>query len=223
MTINKSLYEKNAAELKSGIIFGTVASILLLIIVCWVFISNLVFIRVMVDGPSMQPTLYGGTAIDEYDIVFANVIRKPSYGDIIIISGEKENDWLIKRAIAFGGDTVKIKGGYVYLKKAGETDFTQLEEPYLAQQGITFYPSVTDSHNTLEHTWAIGEGQIFYLGDNRMHSADSRSSFGTCDKSQIVGVVSEFAVKMKGVNKFFEKLMIPIRRLCGLPVGKEAA
>ena len=219
MAINKSLYQKRAAELKSGIIFGIVASITLFIVVLAIIVSNILFIRVMVDGPSMEPTLYGGEGIDEYDIVFANVIREPSYGDIIIISGEKENgDWLVKRAIAFGGDTVKIEGGYVYLKKAGETDFPEdpLDEPYLAQQGITVWNDQPAGGCLIE------EGQIFYLGDNRTHSADSRwSGFGTCDRSQVVGVVSEFAVKIKKMNKFFEKLMIPIRRLFGLPVGKE--
>lgn len=215
MTVNKSLYQKRASEMRSDIVFGAVAAVLLFIIAVAVFIGNTVYIRVMVDGASMQPTLYGGRAVDEYDIVFANVLREPSYGDILVISGEKANgDWLIKRAIAFGGDTVKIEGGYVFIKKAGETEFTKLEnEPYLANNGITFWNDVRASG------WEIEEGQIFYLGDNRTNSSDSRV-YGTCDRSQIVGVVSDFAVKMKGVNKFFEKLLIPFRRLFGLPVGK---
>ena len=204
-----TLYDKYRRDLASNAAFGIAASFILFILVAVIIVVNFLFIKVKVSGSSMFPTLKSG------DVVMVNAYGAPDYGDIIIISGEKSNgDWLIKRAIAFGGDTVKIEGGYVSIKKSGETEFTKLEnEPYLANNGITFWNDVRASG------WEIEEGQIFYLGDNRTNSSDSRV-YGTCYRSQIVCVVSDFAVKMKGVNKFFEKLLIPFRRLFGLPVGK---
>ena len=199
ITRGNSLYGKRKRELKSSVIFGTVASLLLFILALFILADTFLFVKVKVSGASMEPTLYTG------DFVSVSVYRKPTYGDIIVISGEKENDWLIKRAIAFGGDTVKIEGGYVYLKKAGETEFTKLTEPYLGTQGITFWNDVR------ANGYRIDEGEIFYLGDNRMNSSDSRSAYGTCGTSQIVGVVSDFALKTKGVNKFLEDIASGIR------------
>ncbi len=209
-----TLYDKYRRELSSGVTFGVVASLILLILAVAILSVNYVFIKVKVSGSSMLPTLVSG------DVVMVNSYGKPDYGDIIVISGEKSNgDWLIKRAIAFGGDSVKIEGGYVYLKKAGEENFTKLVEPYLVRENITFYPLVGNSGNTSPHVWDIEEGCVFFLGDNRTNSSDSRSDFGTCERSQIVGVVSEFALKIKGVNNFFDKISQTIN---GFFTGKKA-
>ncbi|MBP5467340.1 MAG: hypothetical protein J6Y43_07260, partial [Clostridia bacterium] len=59
----------------------------------------------------------------------------------------------------------------------------------------------------------VPEGQIFYLGDNRARSADSRSAFGPCEEKQIVGVVGDFALKTKGINKFFDKISGAIKKI----------
>ena len=40
------------------------------------------------------------------------------------------------------------------------------------------------------------EGEIFYLGDNRIESADSRT-FGTCTTEQVVGVVENWSILFK--------------------------
>ena len=199
-TCGNSLYGKRRREIKSSVIFSAVASVLLFILAAFIIVNNFVFVKVMVSGSSMKPTLYTG------DLVSVNVYRTPTYGDIIVISGEKNNgDWLIKRAIAFGGDTVRIEYGNVYLKKSGEADFTKLNEPYLGEQGITFWDDPRASGYTVQ------EGQIFYLGDNRTNSMDSRSEYGTCREKQIVGVVSEFALHTKGINKFFDNIAVAIR------------
>ena len=205
-TINKSLYGKYRRDLKVNNILCIISAIVLAILACVIFMNRFVLIKVCIEGTSMQPTLYEG------DIVSLNTYAQPTYGDVIVIEGEKSfsKDWIIKRAIAFGGDEVKIEGGYVYLKKAGEEDFTKLFEPYLYKQGITFFPTVSDETNTEAKDWTIPEGYIFYLGDNRQHSADSRSYFGTCAKEQVVGVVSDLALKFKGVTTFLNSVSIAI-------------
>ena len=207
VTYGKSLYEKYRREIKSNVVFGIVAAFILTVLVFFIVVTNFVFIKVKVSGSSMKPTLNSG------DVVMVNVYGTPARGDVIIISGEKGDDWLIKRVIATGGDTVRIEGGFVYLKKAGETEFIKLYEPYLTEQGITFYPDVKDSTDIAPHDWQVEEGRIFYLGDNRTNSSDSRSGYGTCEKSQVVGTVSEFAIKCRGVNTFFERLSQQIRTI----------
>lgn len=201
-TYGKSLYEKYRDDLRSNAIFGIIAAFVLTVLVFFVVLTNFVLIKVKVSGSSMVPTLNSG------DVVLVNVYGSPRRGDVIIISGEKDNgDWLIKRAIALGGDTVKIEGGYVYLKKSGETEFIQLEEPYLGGQGITFYPNVNNSGDTAPTSWEVEDDCVFYLGDNRRASHDSRSAdFGTCKREQIVGTVSDIAIKLRGINTFFERI-----------------
>lgn len=205
-TYQKSLYDKRRREIKFDILFGAVSAIVMLILAVAVFVSNFVFIKVYVEGSSMYPTIQNG------EVVAVNTYRTPNYGDVIVIEGEKSNgDWLIKRAIAFGGDTVKIDGGYVYLKKAGETEFTKLNEPYLAQGVIT--PSALNPPDMSLREWEIEENCVFYLGDNRTNSADSRSTYGTCEKSQVVGVVSEFSLKIK--DTFIGDIRAYIHKLFG--------
>ncbi|MBR0189929.1 MAG: signal peptidase I [Clostridia bacterium] len=202
VTYKKSLYEKYRDDLKSNAIFGIIAASVLTVLVFFVVITNFVFIKVKISGSSMVPTLNSG------DVVLVNVYDAPRRGDVIVISGEKENgDWLIKRTIAVGGDTVKIEGGYVYLKKSGETEFIKLSEPYLRGQGITFYPNVANGGDTALKIWEVEEDCIFYLGDNRTASHDSRAQdFGTCKKEQVVGTVSDIAIRLRGINTFFENI-----------------
>ena len=209
ITYGKSLYEKYRNELKSGVIFSVAAAIILSVLVFLVVMTNFVLIKVKVSGSSMVPTLRTG------DVVLVNIYGTPRRGDVIVISGEKGNgDWLIKRAIAVGGDTVKIEGGYVWLKKAGETEFIKIEEPYLGKQGITFYPAINDSRDIEQNIWEVEEDCIFYLGDNRMASHDSRAAdFGTCTVSQVVGTVSDVAIKLRGMNTFFERISQKINEL----------
>lgn len=210
ITHNESLYDKYLRELKSGVAFGIIASLILFVLAVAVLFMNFVFIKVKVSGSSMYPTLKNG------DVVTVNVYAKPDYGDILIISGEKKNgDWLIKRAIAFGGDTVKIAYGAVYLKKSGEQDFTLLSEPYLAEGVIT--PSIIGYPSDFsERIFYLQADEIFFLGDNRSNSSDSRSEYGACNEDQIIGTVSEFAVKFKGVNGFLERISEAITDFFGV-------
>ena len=204
ITRGTSLYGRRNREIKSSVIFGAVSSVLLIVLAAFIIVNNFVFIKVLVSGRSMYPTL------KDSDLVSVNVYSIPTYGDIIVISGEDVSDtnkWIIKRAIAFGGDTVKIEGGEVYLKKSGETEFTKRTEPYLDAQGITFWD------DPRADGFLVPEGHIFYLGDNRTNSSDSRSKFGTCEKSQVVGVVSNFALKTKSINKFFDNIASMVRNI----------
>ena len=177
--------KKNTIE---SIIF--LALCVLVIVFCYLFFNYAVK-EVIVSGPSMEKTLVNG------DVLYLSVGKKAELGDVVVIKGEKGNEWIIKRVIGLGGDHIEIKDdGYVY--RNGE----KLVEDY-NQYGKT------ERNSWVART--LGEDEVFFLGDNRRVSADSRSSFGTCTLDQVVGVVPEFSIKIKNVTNFFYyKIKIPI-------------
>ena len=65
---------------------------------------------------------------------------------------------LVKRVIGLPGETVSFRDGYTYI------DGQKLDESYLPTQGIT----------QCANTFAVPEGCIFVMGDNRTGSNDSR-------------------------------------------------
>lgn len=100
----------------------------------------------------------------------------PERGDVVVFSSPNEEDngkFFIKRVIGLGGDTVEIKSGEVYVKKAGTEEFVVLEEPYLNEKNAgdtrPFFSDFT--------VFEVPEGKYMLLGDNRRASTDSRSCF----------------------------------------------
>lgn len=180
VTITKSLVDEQKEKRKSDALFLLWVAVIATVLLCVVLLNTYVFFNVRVSGRSMQPTLYTG------DLLVANRVKQFNRGDIVIISGEKENnDWLIKRVIAVGGDTVKIQDGFVFVNG------TVLVENYVKTGGVT-RPQVEGLFDSGEET-VIPENQVFYLGDNRTDSSDSRT-FGTCGNEQIVGVVEDWSL-----------------------------
>ena len=142
----------------------------------------------------MFPTLKDG------EVITVSLVDEYDYGSIIVIKDELDSDWIVKRVIAKSGDTVKIENGKVYLRKQGTRDFIELKEDYL-DESIKTYPSNFESE-----TYHVLENEIFYLGDNRMVSEDSRGQFGTCEESQVVGVVKKNLLWLRPIDNFIFKL-----------------
>lgn len=196
---------------------------IVLLVVCiiltiFALLSTYVYSCVEVSGSSMESTLQDG------DILYVNRIAKVDYGDIVIIEGEKltvsngeiVSELIIKRVIAKGGDIIDIKDGKVYLQKVGESDFAELDEWYLDDKnnGHTYTTMYSDpAINSYPYT--VPEGEVYYLGDNRLNSSDSRSHFGTCKESQIVGVVTGWSLKCKGFLKSMNTFNTKVRRFFG--------
>lgn len=154
-------------------------------------LKKYVFSSFIVDGISMYPTLDGGNGAiiegnsDEErtngEVLYLNKKATVKRGDIVVFTP----DWivddntgkyasLVKRVIALGGDHIQITDGKVYINDE------LLDEPYIN----------SDSVMVDEIDLIVPDGQMFCMGDNRNHSADSRSEkYGMIDKSRIVGRV----------------------------------
>jgi signal peptidase I len=124
--------------------------------------------RVVVDGPSMRPTLASG----EWIVVnrLAYLRGKPQRGDIVVILPPMSDqpDDLIKRVVGQPGETIQVHGGSVFI------DGQRLDEPYAIGRSFP------------EGEWKLGPDQIFLMGDNRELSLDSRA-FGPVELTKIVG------------------------------------
>ena len=188
-----SLWEQDLKKQKSDKVFLLVLSVMLAVMVVFTVFNQYVFLIVSVSGPSMQPTLQTG------DVVVLNRKREVSVGDIIVI-GDVKNYWLIKRVIACEeGDTVEIKDGL--LKVNGKI----VDEDYVLD-------GVSAAQEDRLELLTLKKGEIFYLGDNRLNSSDSRT-YGACKDENVVGVVEEWSLKNRKLRSQFLKYVDKIKSI----------
>ena len=161
-----------------------VACILLLLGFRWWWTST--FGGVVIDGSSMNPTLYHG---EKLLMKYTDEESEVKRGDVIVVYvGDYEecrtvsSGFLIKRLIAIEGDVVKCIDGQVYIMYAGTDEYVALDEPY------AYYRTEETKANYDFGPYEVGEGEIFFLGDNRNNSTDSRNpSVGNIRKKDILG------------------------------------
>jgi signal peptidase I len=172
-----------------------VLSALVLAIVIKSFLIQAFFI----PSASMEPTLRPGDRILVCRV--CKVFSDPTYGDVVVFSdphpaphedrgivggfahwlGEgigiarPADDDFIKRVIALGGDTWELRRGVLFVNGA------RVREPYLAPE--------RDSRDFGPET--VPNGMLFVLGDNRMHSGDSRfpppGGLGYVPEDKVIG------------------------------------
>lgn len=133
-------------------------------------LKSYIFQIALVNQISMEPTLHEGQIliIAKVNYLFGD----PKRGDIVVLKDEYENKFLIKRTIGLPGEVIDIKNNKVYINgKELNPDYT--EAPTL--------------DNGFEKS-TVPEGSYFVMGDNRLHSRDSRDkTVGFVNRKDIVG------------------------------------
>ena len=155
---------------------------------------------VVVDGSSMYKTLIDGEKLLMRYVEDGEGIER---GDVIVVDvGDYEEcdgiegGFLIKRLIAIEGDKVKCTDGQISICYAGTSEYVPLDEPYA-------YYSNPNVYDFQDQEYEVGEGEIFFLGDNRNNSCDSRyKEWGGSHlkgklykATDVYGVVPEWAIK----------------------------
>jgi signal peptidase I len=158
-----------------------------------VFVLQVFFI----PSSSMVPTL----SVDDRIVVekLSYRVREPVRGDVIVFAGERsatsdedldlgaieralrqlgnmtgiippDPSDLVKRLIGLPGEEVAIIGGVLHV------DGVAIGEPYLSGPVASDFGPVT-----------VPDDALFFLGDNRRNSADSRGSLGFVARDRVIG------------------------------------
>ncbi len=132
----------------------------IIILVAVILFRTFIATPVIVNGPSMQETLYTN------DILILRRTDEINRYDIVVAS--HNGDKLIKRVMGVPGDKIKCVSGIIYVNN---------EEVSNYGHGTSF-----DFQQVI-----LGDDEYFLIGDNREDSLDSRY-FGPVNKSDISGV-----------------------------------
>ena len=134
-----------------------------------VLVAALLLPVLRVIGTSMQPAFQPG------DIIVAYKTDSFQPGDLCCFY--YNNKLIVKRVIAMGGDKVEIsEDGRVTVN-----DFL-MEEPYVSEYDF--------GQCDLDFPFAVPDGTLFVMGDNRPVAVDSRSiNFGCINTEDMVGKI----------------------------------
>ena len=127
----------------------------------------------------MEPTYFDGDRV-----LVTKLAGEARQGDVVIVVHALQ-ETIIKRVVATEGQTVDFD------QQSGEllVDGLPLKgEEFGIENGITFLPDRPGQ--VMEFPQQVPEGCVFVLGDNRMHSTDSRYvEVGMVDRRNILGRV----------------------------------
>ncbi len=165
-------------------------------------LTTFVFRHSIVDGGSMERTLYNGE-----HLIISDFFYEPKRGDIIVFQDYSKEKYssqltvpLVKRIIAVGGDTIRVySDGRVYVNDMttpiNEDDYVYYlrMDKFLPDYYSENIPNFTYHKNQNGRGYeyiecTVPEGEVFVMGDHRDESTDSRY-FGTVKESTILGKV----------------------------------
>lgn len=141
-----------------------------------------------IPSESMNTTLLPGDRVLVNRLVYH--FRDVHRGDIIVFHYPLDTSFVfIKRVVGLPGDTLQTKGGLLYVNGK------QLSEPYICKvNGVpeTTEPGQATSSAATAPAWSlktpytVPAGNYFAMGDNRIHSDDSRT-WGPVPAKDLIG------------------------------------
>lgn len=152
---------------------------LLAMVLAMVVTFQYLLLPIKVEGSSMYPTL------SDQDIALVSMINLNKKNikrfDVVVLNCEVLDKKIIKRVIGLPGETIVYKNDKLYIN--GEF----YEENYLNKKYVK--QAKKESHAeqfTNDFSITLKDNEFFVLGDNRLHSADSRT-LGTFHFKDILG------------------------------------
>jgi signal peptidase I len=141
-----------------------------------------------IPSSSMEPTLHCAKPgafcqASHDDRILANRIiyrfESPKRGQIVVFQAPKaaqlkgcDGGTFIKRLIGLPGDTIHENRGFVFVN--GKL----LHDDYVGEF----------ERDRLSGTWHVPKGEYFFMGDDRIHSCDSRT-WGSVPRANLIGPV----------------------------------
>ncbi|MBI5415528.1 MAG: signal peptidase I [Candidatus Omnitrophica bacterium] len=152
-----------------------------------VFIREFFIQAFKIPSGSMIPTLLVGDRLMVNKLRYGPKVRftdkripgfsRPQRGDIIVfIFPEDPKRDFIKRLIAFGGETVEIKDGDIYIN-GKHVEELSIDKTYYYNRG---------QYGEEGHPVHVPEGSVYVLGDNSASSHDSRF-WGFVPEANVIG------------------------------------
>lgn len=155
-------------ELKTEIISW--AKLLITAFLIAILLRTFVFQIAIVDQISMYPTLKPGDMLIVSRLSYK--IGQPNRGDVAVLKDDSAGKLLVKRLMALPGETVELLNGKTYIN------------------GIQLTKDWNTSDNIDFPIFEVPMDEYFMMGDNRLHSRDSRSdTLGPVERDLLVGKV----------------------------------
>lgn len=166
------------SDAKKKEVYSWFKSIVFAFIVAFIC-RNFLFSPAIVYGESMLPTF------EENDRLLLSKVSDIQRFDLVVFDAPDSEERYIKRVIGLPGDKVEVKDDVLYINGR------QMEEPYLEDVKKELLLDKLTGDFTLEEITGesvVPEGTLFVMGDNRLHSKDSRF-FGPIPISSLIGEV----------------------------------
>lgn len=184
----------------STIVILLIAPVLALIIIAFVFQSY------VVDGPSMENTLQTNNRLIIWKVgrTWSRITGEdyiPRRGSVAVFvkrglydfSSDREKQ-LIKRVIGVPGDRVVVADGKVTVYNGEHTEGFNPDE-------TLGYGNDLKGETTGNVDITVGAGELFFMGDHRDNSLDSRT-FGVVPAQDVVGTMTLRILPLSEIEKF---------------------
>lgn len=182
-----------------------IGGFILCVVLGTIIINTFIFRSFSVIGPSMEETLQTGDRliVNRLVVTWDNIKKttyQPERGQIIVFKNPKyssgmEDEYIVKRVIAFGGERVVLESGKYKVYNEQNPDGFNPDDTNNGEPGTPTSGSVDI---------VVPTGELFVSGDHRQesYSFDSRNGLGTIDLENVVGPVLFRLFPFYAIRKF---------------------